>query len=177
MLYIKHTSRDIKMQKSKLQLSEIKLVGIKVRTKNIDEIEFDNQTAKIFPCVQKYFHQKIADKIPHRKKPGTTFCVYTDYESDHNGEYTYFIGEEVTEFHDITDSLETLIIPSQIYAKFTTGPAPMPSVVKEAWKKIHAMSLETLGGKRSFRADFEIYDERSDDHQNIIMDIFIGIEN
>ncbi len=37
--------------------------------------------------------QKVVIRITHRKKPGTTYCVYTDYKSGAAGDYTYFIGE------------------------------------------------------------------------------------
>jgi len=52
----------------------------------------------------------------------------------------------------------------------------MPEVVREPWFKIWQMSEEDLGGKRLYKSDFEIYDERASDHQNIVLDIFIGIE-
>jgi predicted transcriptional regulator YdeE len=51
----------------------------------------------------------------------------------------------------------------------------MPDVVKKPWTQIWAMSPHDLGGKRAFLADFEIYDERANDHQNIVLDIYIGI--
>src|SRR6187402_1855060 len=112
------------MQQSKLQLPEIKLVGIKVRTNNAAEAQFDSPDAKIFPCIQQYFQKQLAEKIPNRKKPGTTFCVYTEYETDFNGDYTYFIGEEVSKIEGNVEGLSTHIIPSQTYTKFTTDPAP-----------------------------------------------------
>ena len=52
----------------------------------------------------------------------------------------------------------------------------MPQVVREHWFKISQMSEEDFGGKRSYVADFEVYDERASDHQNIILDILVGIE-
>lgn len=162
------------MKKQKVTLPEIKLIGICIRTNN--KAEIDPNTGKIFGCVQRYFHQAIHEKIPHRKKPGTTLCVYTDYESDHNGDYTYFIGEEVDSFEGCPADLITHIIPEQHYTKFTNGPAPMPEVVREPWIKIWQMRDEELGGKRQYIADFEVYDERAADHENIILDIFIGIE-
>lgn len=162
------------MKKQKLRLPEIKLIGITVRTNN--EAEINPLTGKIFGCIQRYFHQALAEKIPHRKKSGTTFCVYTDYESDHTGDYTYFIGEEVDLFDDCPSNFVSHTIPKQDYVKFTNGPAPMPKVVREPWFKIWQMNEEDLGGKRLYKADFEIYDERASDHQNIILDIFIGIE-
>lgn len=118
----------------------------------------------------------MAEKISNRKKPGTTFCAYTDYETDHNGEYTYFIGEEVSSFiSPLHEGFQKLVIPKQRYAKFTTGPAPMPDVIVNAWKEIWEMSPKHLGGHRSYKTDFEIYDERATDHQNIVLDLYIGI--
>jgi predicted transcriptional regulator YdeE len=154
---------------------EIKLVGTSVRTSYTIEQAMEN--GKIYPCVMGYFQSAIFDKIPHRKTPGTTYCVYTDYESDYRGAYTYFIGEEVTAFDEDMDSeLKTMIIPQQSYAKFTTKPLPMPEVVVESWKKIWAMSSSDLGGGRRYDADFEVYDERAADHDNIVLDLYVGVE-
>lgn len=162
------------MQKNTVSLPEIKLIGICVRTNNSNEINPD--TGKILPCVQRYFYQSLHDKIPNRKKPGTTLCVYTNYESDHTGDYTYFIGEEVESFAGSLPELEQLTIPAQTYAKFTNGPAPMPDVVREPWFKIWQMGEKELGGKRRYLSDFELYDERASDHQNTVLDIYIGIQ-
>lgn len=161
------------MKKESTSLPEIKLVGISVRTSYSQELE--KMKGHIFPIVQKYFHQGIAEKIQNRKKPGTTFCAYTDYESDHTGAYTYFIGEEVSSFTEVPKGFEQLVIPKQQYAKFTTSPAPMPDVIVNAWKKVWEMPPKELGGQRSYHTDFEIYDERAADHQNIVLDLFIGI--
>ena len=48
-------------------------------------------------------------------------------------------------------------------------------VIVNAWKEIWEMSSKQLGGHRSYKADFEIYDERAADHQNIVLDLYIGI--
>jgi predicted transcriptional regulator YdeE len=53
----------------------------------------------------------------------------------------------------------------------------MPDVIVNAWKKIWKISSEELGGHRSYQTDFEIYDERAADHQNIVLDIYVGIES
>ncbi|MBN1914830.1 MAG: effector binding domain-containing protein [Parachlamydiales bacterium] len=132
----------------------------------------------IFPCIQKYFHEALFEKIPHRKEPGTTFCAYTNYETDYRGSYTYFIGEEVVSWACfLPEGLQKLVIPHQQYIKFTTNPAPMPDVVVNAWKEIWEMSSKQLGGKRCYKTDFEIYDKRAVDHQNIVLDLYIGIES
>ncbi len=161
------------MQKLTIQLPEIKLVGIKTRTNNKNE--FNPSAAKIGATIQKYSKEFLSEKIPNRKNPGTTLCVYTDYESDYTGWYTYFIGEEVTSFSKLPEDLETHIISPQTYAKFMIGPGPMPVVVMEAWQKIWQMQDSEFGGKRRYHADFEIYDQRAQDQQNTVLDICIGI--
>ncbi len=162
------------MQKTQLDLPEIKLAGIKVRTNN--KREYDPLTAKISACVQHYFHQQLAEKIPHRKNPGTTLCAYSDYESDYTGEYTFYVGEEVDSFADLPEGLETHIIPPQTYVKFTTEAGPMPDVVINAWQKIWKMSPETLGGPRRYETDFQVHDARAKDPQNTVLDIYIGLK-
>jgi predicted transcriptional regulator YdeE len=161
------------MKKIQVYQTEKKIVGIKTRTNN--QSETNSLEGKIFPLVKRYFHQNIAAGIPHRSHPGTTFCIYTDYASDHQGDYTYFIGEEVDSFDNLPIGLESLTIPAQKYIKFTNGPDSMPDVVRKPWQQIWQMTPLELGGPRSYIVDFEIYDERSQDHQNIILDIYIGI--
>lgn len=170
------------MHKSLCQQAAKTLVGIKVRTNNAAEA--DPMTGKIFPCVQDYFHKGRAEQIAHRSKPGTTYCVYTDYEAEHcdpascnyHGDYSYFIGEEVDSVGQLPESYVSITLPAQSYAKLTNGPASMPDVVRKPWQAIWNMSPEELGGKRSFGADYEVYDERATDHDNIVLDIFIGID-
>ena len=162
------------MKKIEIYQTEKKIVGIKIRTNN--KLETNSLEGKIFPIVKRYFHQNIAGRIPNRLHPGTTYCIYTEYENDHQGDYTYFIGEEVGSFADISADLETMTIPSQKYMKFTNGPGSMPDVVRKPWQQIWQMTPAELGGIRSYISDFEIYDERSRDHQNIVLDIYIGIE-
>jgi len=161
------------MKQVVIEKQEIKLVGIQVRTSY--QHELDKMKGHIFPCVQKYFHGSLWEKIPHRVKPGTTYCVYTDYETDHRGAYTYFIGEEVGHSDNLPDWFCSLVIPPQQYAKFTTTPAPMPDVIVNAWNAIWNMSPQDLGGRRSYHTDFEIYDERAADHQKIVLDLFVGL--
>ncbi|MCW5584484.1 MAG: effector binding domain-containing protein, partial [Gammaproteobacteria bacterium] len=116
------------MQKDIVKLKEIKLVGITTRTNNASLFESNPETNKVAATVQKYFYNRLAEKIQHRKHPGKTFCVYTNYESDFNGDYTYFIGEEVNSFEELSDGFETITIPQQAYTKFTNQSGPMPTV-------------------------------------------------
>ena len=164
------------MQKETSLLPEIKLIGITTRTNNAHIFEADPSTNPIAATVTQYFHGGLSQSIPHRAKPGTTYCAYTDYESDLNGDYTYFIGEEVTSFDDVPEGFSTLTIPPQKYAKFTNSPGPMPDVCVNLWQKIWKMEPLELGSERGFRTDLELYDERANDHQNVVLDLYIGLK-
>ena len=165
------------MKKEKTHCEAIYLIGITTRTNNANIFSTDPENNKIAMTVQNYFYNQLAEKIKNRKNPGTTYCVYTNYESDFTGDYTYFIGEEVSSFEEVDQGFEILTIPPQSYMKFTNDPGPMPEVCINMWKNIWALSETELGGERGYIADFEIYDERSKDHQNVTLDIHIGIKS
>lgn len=162
------------MKKSDVYLNELKLAGITVRTSN--SLEANPGTAKIGQTIGNYFENNLSQKIVNRTKPGTTYCAYTEYESDENGEYTYFVGEEVDSLEKIPDGFETLTIPSGNYAKFECGPGQMPTVCIDSWKEIWKMQDADFEGKRTYVTDFEIYDERAKDYNNTVLDIYIGIQ-
>ena len=161
------------MRKTTVNLPGIKLIGITARTSNAKEMH--PETAKIGGVMQEYFHNSVAEKILHRKTPNVTFCVYTEYESDANGAYTYFIGEEVDSFDEIAEGCKTLVIPAQTYTKFTTESGVMPEVVINAWQKIWQMTPVELMGNRAYIADFEVYDERALYPQDTAIDLYIVV--
>lgn len=162
------------MNKNTVKLPEIKLVGITCRANNNAIFETNPSTNKIAETVQKYFHNGLAKSIPDRVNPGITYCVYTEYESDFRGDYTYFIGEKVNSTDNLSKELVTMTIPAQYYTKFTNKPGPMPNVCIDMWKKIWQMSSSELGGEREYLADFEVYDERALDHNKVVLDIYVG---
>lgn len=151
-----------------------KLMGLHVVTNNHDEQNPD--TAKIGPLINRFLSENIGARIPHRENPGVLYSVYTDYESDHNGNYTYLIGEEVYSFEDAPSDLHCVIVPTGQYQRFTTPPGKMPDVVIKAWQSIWGMNSETLGGERRYLADFELYDHRAYDPGNAVVDIYVGVK-
>lgn len=156
------------------QSPEIKLVGITTRTSNA--LEMNPGTAQIGATMQKFFTGGMQAQIMERKNPGTVFAVYTNYESDEHGQYTYFLGEEVDDFENIQQGFETLTIPAGNYVKFTSTPGKMPAVCIDMWQNIWKMNAADLGGQRAYIADFEVYDERSQNPEQAVLDIYIGIQ-
>ncbi len=170
------------MKQQTLHVPEKKVVGITAWTSYENEINPDK--AKISPCVARYFKEQTASTIPHVTDPSTTLCGFTDYEEswtsrdacDYKGSYTYFIGQEVSCVDKIPDGLKVLTIPAQTYVKFTTDPGPTPQIIINAWMSIWQLSPKQLGGVRSWKTDFECYDERVYDPENAVIDIYIGID-
>ncbi len=162
------------MQKELANKSEIKFVGLSARTNNKNEM--NPQTSKIGELVGRYRGQNLAAQIRNRKNPGVTLSVYTEYDSNEHGDYTYFIGEEVSSFENIPDAFQKLTIPASKYQKFTTPSGKMPEVLINAWQEIWKMTPDDFGGKRAYQADFELYDQRAADPANTSLDIYIGVE-
>jgi predicted transcriptional regulator YdeE len=162
------------MEKKLTSKSEIKLIGLTARTNNKNEM--NPQTSKIGELAGRFWSQNTASQIPNRKNPGVTLSVYTEYDSNEHGDYTYFIGEEVSSFENIPAGLRKLTIPAAKYQKFTTSAGKMPDIVISAWQKIWKMSSHDFEGDRAYVADFEVYDQRAIDPTNTSLDIYIGIK-
>ena len=164
------------MEKQTTTLSELTLVGLTARTNNKNEM--NPEKSKIANLAGYYWGNQIGNKIQNRIQPGITYSVYTNFESDENGDYTYFVGEAVnsTEGQDF-DTFESLIIPASNYTQFTTQSGKMPDIIISAWQEIWSMGKSDFNGERSYIADFEVYDEKASDPNNAVVDIFIGIKD
>lgn len=66
----------------------------------------------------------------------TTLALYSNYESDETGVYTYTIGMPVSSLDTIPENMKSLTIPAQTYAVFTTRKGPVSEIVYEAWQDI-----------------------------------------
>ena len=157
-----------------IRLQEIRLVGISEKTSNQEEL--NPKTAKIGVTLERYFKNNLAEKISKRIKPVVTYCVYTNYATEEKGPYTYFVGEAVNSFEGQVSTLSTLTIPSQRYAELNIGPGKMPEICIKAWQDIWTMSPDTLGGVRSFVADFEVYGEKAKNPEKAAFSIYIGLK-
>lgn len=110
-------------------------------------------------------------------KPGVTYSAYTEFDDREFSDYTFFIGEAVSSFNDQdTAVFTTHAVPNSIYQRFTTQAGTMPTIVIDAWQEIWSMTENDFEGKRRYITDFELYDERAQDPQNTILDIYIGID-
>jgi predicted transcriptional regulator YdeE len=159
------------METKIVELPEFSVVGIQARTNNAKEMKGEGEIPKQWA---RFFKEKIANQIPN-KVDSNIYAVYTAYASDHNGDYDFVIGTKVSDVSDVLPGMVAVKVPKGRYAIVTSAKGPVAQVVPQAWHQVYDLE----GGhrlKRAYKADLEIYDERSQDPQNSQVDLYIGIE-
>jgi len=149
----------------------INIIGIQIRTSN--QQEKDQTTGKIPQHWQRFFTENIASKIPNKINQTQQIALYTEYEGDHTGEYSLIIGVPVTTLQTIPTGMVGMSITPSTYSKFTyTG--KMPDIVIMGWENIwdyFSHNQNNQSHKRTFHADFELYDSAKPD----CVEIYIGV--
>ena len=65
------------------------VVGLAIETKN--EIEM-TENRKIPEVWETYYKEQMSEKILNKQIPEVTISLYSNYESNENGTYTYAVG-------------------------------------------------------------------------------------
>jgi predicted transcriptional regulator YdeE len=147
------------------------VIGIAARTTNAKEMSGSGVIAQQW---DRFMKEGLLNKIPN-KVDSNILTVYTDYESDANGAYTFVIGARVSSADVVPPGMVAKRVPAGRYAVFTSEIGFVGKVVPETWGRIWAVPKSAPGGSRSYQADFEIYDQRASDPQNAQVDIYVGI--
>jgi predicted transcriptional regulator YdeE len=141
------------------------IVGISVRTTNQN-----NQAATdIGDLWQKFMGENIAVNISN-KIDDTVYSVYCRYESDYTAPYTTLLGCKVSSIENIPDGFDYIEIANGNYKQFEAKGNLMEGVVYKKWVDIWNTNLP-----RAYTTDFEVYDEKSADPNNAMVDIFIAL--
>lgn len=162
------------MQYKIVQTNHILFAGIELHLNLADE----QAPQKIGNFWNKFFTEKLLDKIVDVKKPINTMALYTNY--DNQGNYSLVIGCEVTSLSNIPSGMNSgslcingYEIPAAKYAVFSvTG--QFPQAVSDFWQKLW-LNKNNLGFQRAFTTDFEIYDHRFSS-ETPEMDVYIAIK-
>ncbi len=147
------------------------VVGISARTSNRAEMA----GGIIGKQWQRFMSEGLLQQIPNRVDENM-ISLYTDYESDVNGEYTFVIGAKVRTIDQLPTGMHPFDVPAGRYAKFTSDQGTVSNVVIGTWRHIWSATPEQLGGARAYKADYEVYDERAKDPNEAIVDVFVGIK-
>jgi len=153
-----------------VELIAFNIVGISTQTSNANEI---TEQAKIPQLWDHFYQQNIAGKIAELKN-GNVYGLYSDYETDVNGNYNITLGVEVNN-DNIPADLVVKMIPAAKYLVFTSDKGTMPDVVIQTWQEIWAWFANSKV-ERTYTGDFELYDERCANPHESQVDIYIAIK-
>lgn len=155
-----------------VQESPFTVIGISARTTNAKEMSGQGVIGKQWNRVMK---ENLLSKIPNRAD-SSIIAVYTDYESDANGAYTFILGAKASSTEKIPSGMVAVKIPAGKYALFISDRGPVNEVVPQTWGRIWSAPKSTLGGVRAYKADYELYGPRAADPQNAEVEIYVGVK-
>lgn len=147
----------------------MKFIGVEIKTSN--RLELNETTAQI-PAFQKKFHQEnIEAKIPNRVDSDLYFAIYTNYEKDHRGPYSFILSAEVNTLDAVPEGMVGVTIPTSRYLVFTAE-GRMPDAVNRTWKDILIYFANNRTYQRSYTADFEVYDKECPN----VVDVYVAVK-
>lgn len=157
----------------KLHVDAFTVVGIETRTSNPREMAGEGTIGKLWMRMRE---ENLLSRIPKRVD-ARVVAVYSGYESDKDGPYTYLLGAKVSSAREIPIGMVARKVESGTYAMFTAAGGPPPQMVVDLWKRI--WSLEKPGQiHRAYKTDFEVYyGGLSEDRANTHVDVYVGLEN
>ena len=150
-------------------IPEFFVAGLTTRTRNQDEI--NPLTAKISATWGNFFASGIATNTALTKSANPEiYGVYSDYESDANGLYTFTAGISIDPTQTLPPELTLTKIEGGNYLVFSAK-GIFPLVVVQTWTYIWSYFSAHPELKRLYQADFEFFPQPGE------VEIFIGIDD
>jgi predicted transcriptional regulator YdeE len=149
----------------KIKKAEFKLIGLKLDNKTTNE--GGQSSIDCGNLWQKFEKENFVERIPD-KLGDEIHAVYFDYEGDHTRPFLYFIGCKVKLEAEVPQGMDNLVIPAGSFTR-VIAKGKMPDCVASSWKDIWNSKID-----RTYKYDFEIYDERSKDWSNAEVEIFVS---
>jgi predicted transcriptional regulator YdeE len=147
------------------------VVGVTVRTNNAKEAGGQGDIPQLWQNVmQNGTLEQIRDK-----SDDVLVVVYSDYASDHTGDYNYTLGYRVSSADKIPEGTVARTVRAGRYAVLTSDSGAPQQVIPALWQRINSLTPEQLGGTRTYQTDFETYANITD-WGNLQMTAHIGVK-
>ncbi len=143
-------------------VKKLMLLGISTRTNNVNEK--DKETHKIAPLWEKYDEENIYSKTLNKANNTSFYGLYSNYESDVNGDYDATVAVEVTKSKN-----NAMVIENKKYLVFTKQ-GELPDICTELWEEIWDYFANNSEYERAYTIDFEKYSKEN------LIDIYISIK-
>jgi len=147
-------------------IEEMYVVGLSVRTTN----QNNQALGDITKLWEQFLEQQPVNKIAQVVSQDI-YCLYTEYEGDHNLPYTVILGHRVSEFDHIPEGMVAKTFGGEDFQKFVAKGDLTKGVVYETWASIWQSKIN-----RRYSTDFEVYGEKSADPTNAEVEIYIGVQ-
>jgi len=134
------------------------VVGLTVRTNNAAEAGGQGQIPALW---QNAMTNGQLEQIPNRVGEGYV-VVYSDFASDHGGEYNYTLGVRVSSADNVPAGMVKRAVVAGKYAIFQSEQGAPQDVIAALWQHINSLSPQQMGGERAYRSDFETYGNITD---------------
>ncbi len=143
------------------RIKKLMISGTSVVTNN--EFEMSEENGKIAQLWEEYFANDVYKKTFDKANSDFMYGVYSDYESDKNGNYKVTVGVEVTK------PKNAIVIEDKKYLVFKKQ-GELPMVVVELWEEIWDYFEKNSDYERAFEIDFEKYAKEDE------IEIFVSIK-
>ncbi|MCQ6957393.1 GyrI-like domain-containing protein [Mucilaginibacter aquariorum] len=141
------------------------VAGLSVRT-----INKNGQASRDIGSLWQTFTQNnMAEKLEDREG-NELYCVYTDYESDHNDYYVAILGCKVSSIEYLPEGFTGKAIPASKYMVFTPV-GKFPANIAATWQHIWQSGIE-----RKYTADFDVYDVTGKAFEDIESKVYVAVD-
>ncbi len=149
------------------KIEKFRVIGIAVRT----SYDIENSIKRKIPLLwQRFYEERCFDKIPNKAESTKIYAIYSEYNPDEFGEFTFVLGMEVSDFSHIPEGMIGKTISSANYQVHESEQGPFAEVAPKAWDDV--TEQKELQQHRQYDTDFEAYDFGKDSGK---MKIFVGI--
>lgn len=141
------------------------IIGIDIRTTNQE-----GKAGQDIPALwNRFLSQSLMEKIPS-KIGSEIFCIYTEYEGDHDLPYTTLLGCKVVSLDNVPEGMRGMTFTSQKLEKYTVRGNLQQGTVWNKWLEIWEEGLD-----RTYSFDFEVYGEKAQNPEDAEVDIYISV--
>lgn len=110
--------------------------------------------------------KKVSNKISEE-----IFCIYTEYEGDHNKPYTTLLGCKVSSLENVPEGMRGMTFTTEKQEKFQAKGNLLQGVVWQKWAEIWETNID-----RTYTFDYEVYGEKAQNPENAEVDIYISVK-
>jgi predicted transcriptional regulator YdeE len=143
------------------------VVGLRTRTTN--RIEAVPEMAKIVRLWQRFFDQKVSDRVPHRLAGSSEIVsVYFDFKSGYQDQYSLIIGHKVSSLDNLPPDMAGVLVRGGRYLRFPVEARTVTALV-DAWKAIWQFFELTDEFEQTYGTDFEVYNGDE-------VEIYVGVK-